>query len=435
MRKIILSTCFIVFNTLLISSQTHDEISLNEFLSAVEKNNYSIKISEKDIQGAQADYRQSNSVFLPKITVSHTAISTTNPLMAFGSKLNQEILTNEDFDPRVLNDPSGIENFSTILEMAQPLFNADAIQMRKAAKVKINAFELQSSHLKSYLKLEAYKAFMQLQLTHQVLKTLKHAQNTALKNREVLENFYDQGLAQKVDVLGMQVHEASIQNKLMNAQNRLQTSSNMIHYLMGSEETKVISPSEPLQIQDTVNHYSGELPVGRNDIAAMDTNYKAHEYLYKSAKRAIIPRLNAFAQYELHDKNLFGTKAKGHLIGAQLSWDIFEGYKRIGKIQKNKIELEKIALERDQYFNKSQMELSQTIRQFNTLKQQLELSKLVLKQAEESLRIRKNRFEEGLDKTTDLLESESMYLNKKLEYLNTVFQYNLTKAKLDFLTK
>ena len=66
MRKIILSTCFIVFNTLLISSQTHDEISLNEFLSAVEKNNYSIKISEKDIQGALADYRQSNSVFLQK---------------------------------------------------------------------------------------------------------------------------------------------------------------------------------------------------------------------------------------------------------------------------------------------------------------------------------------------------------------------------------
>ncbi len=35
----------------------------------------------------------------------HTGISTTNPLMAFGSKLNQEILTQADFNPDLLNNP------------------------------------------------------------------------------------------------------------------------------------------------------------------------------------------------------------------------------------------------------------------------------------------------------------------------------------------
>ena len=36
--------------------------------------------------------------------------------MAFGSKLNQEILTASDFNPALLNDPGQIQNFATELK-------------------------------------------------------------------------------------------------------------------------------------------------------------------------------------------------------------------------------------------------------------------------------------------------------------------------------
>ena len=65
-------------------------ISKNDLLQKVTENNLQIKVAEKSFQSAKADYRQSNALFLPNINVSHTGISTTNPLMAFGSKLNQE---------------------------------------------------------------------------------------------------------------------------------------------------------------------------------------------------------------------------------------------------------------------------------------------------------------------------------------------------------
>lgn len=38
--------------------------------------------------------------FLPNITASHTGMATTNLLMALGSKLNQEIITTNEFNPR-----------------------------------------------------------------------------------------------------------------------------------------------------------------------------------------------------------------------------------------------------------------------------------------------------------------------------------------------
>ncbi len=59
--------------------------------------------------------------------------------MAFGSKLNQEILTQNDFNPALLNDPSQIENYATKFEIQQPLINVDGIYQRKAAKTKMQA--------------------------------------------------------------------------------------------------------------------------------------------------------------------------------------------------------------------------------------------------------------------------------------------------------
>ncbi|HAT76427.1 MAG TPA: transporter, partial [Flavobacterium sp.] len=63
-------------------------ISKKEIGQKANDKNLQLQIANQAYKSAQADYRQSNALFLPSITASHTAISTTNPLMAFGSKLN-----------------------------------------------------------------------------------------------------------------------------------------------------------------------------------------------------------------------------------------------------------------------------------------------------------------------------------------------------------
>ena len=93
-------------------------ISKEEVLTKVRENNNTLKMSQQDVLAAKGDFNQSNAVILPNISVSHTAIATTNPLMAFGSKLNQEILTQADFNPLLLNNPSQIEDYATRIQCA-----------------------------------------------------------------------------------------------------------------------------------------------------------------------------------------------------------------------------------------------------------------------------------------------------------------------------
>lgn len=409
-------------------------ITKDAFSQKVFENNLQLQIASQEFESSRADYRQSNALFLPNITASHTAIATTNPLMAFGSKLNQEILTQADFNPALLNDPDRIENYATKVEVLQPIINIDGLFERQAAKAKMAAYSLQTERTKEYLHLETNKAYMQLQLAYKAVEVLKKAEKTALANGVLIENYHRQGLLQKTDVLAMQVRINEVKNQLQYAQSNVQNASDYLKFLMNDKEkAAVLIPAEELTENASLVTFSGEVPENRKDLLALDHTIKAYQKMLKVEKFSLLPRLNAFGTYELYDDKIFGTTAHGYTIGAQLSWNLFDGYLSFGKIQKAQIAVEKAQTEQSQYLAQSQLELNKSYRQLQDAQNKLELAKLNLQQSEEVYRIRQNRFEQGLEKTTDLLQSETQLLQKELEYLQAVFEYNFTQQYISFL--
>lgn len=426
---------FLLFNLLISNAQQETLISFEEVLNKVKEKNHAIKISEQDFNVAKADFNQTNSILLPSISISHTGISTTNPLMAFGSKLNQEILTATDFNPALLNDPDEIQNFATKIEIQQPLFNGDGIFMRKAAKAKMNAFELQTERTKDYMQLEVSKAYMQLQVAYKAVEVLEKAKEAALENKKIAENSFKQGYMQRADILAVELHVTEVENQLLTVKSNVKNASDYIQFLMGDTSESILKPSTELIANVDLTIYTIELSENRADIEAMEKSTEAYANIHKANKMSYLPRLNAFGSYELHDEKLFGTNAKGYLIGAQLSLTIFEGFKRIGKTQKSRAELDKAEISLEQYKNQSQLDFNKAKRQLKDAENSLNLTNLAVEQSQEALRIRTNRFKQGLEKTSDLLISETQYLQKQLEYLQTVFNYNFTKAYVAFLTR
>ena len=435
-NKLILSLISVFTFAFFVKAQDTITISKASILEKVNDNNLQIKIAEKNAALAKADYNQSNSLFLPSISASHTAISTTNPLMAFGSKLNQEILTASDFNPALLNNPDVTQNFATKIEVLQPLINPDGFYGRQAAKSKFEAYQLQTERTKEYLVLEVNKAFMQLQLAYRAVAVLEKANTTGQVNLKLVENYAKQGMLQKTDLLSVQVRVNEIKNQMQYAKSNVQNVSDYLAFLLNEDNgNKVFKPIEDIESNIEIVAFESKLISNRKDILAMDKTVEAYSKMSKMNKMAYLPRLNAFGSYELFDTKVFQTGAKGYTVGAQLSWNIFDGYKTIGKNQKAKAELEKAQTESTQYKAQSQLELNKTNRQLADAENKVNLSKLALEQAQEAYRIRENRFKEGLEKTTDLLNSETLQLQKELEYLQAVFEYNFTQKYLEFLTQ
>ncbi|MBU2906760.1 TolC family protein [Arenibacter algicola] len=417
-----------------VQAQERVLISKEEVLTKVRENNNTLKISQQDVLAAKGDFNQSNAVILPNISVSHTAMATTNPLMAFGSKLNQEILTQADFDPLLLNNPSQIEDYATRIVVQQPLVNMDGIFQRKAAKAKLNAVELKADRTNDYMDLEVEKAYMQLQLAYKSVKVLEEAKKAALENKRLADNSFKQGYLQKSDVLAVEVRLTEIDNQLQYAKSNIHNVSNYLSVLMNDDSYILLQPSDSLTLVVSDINMEG-LPENRKDLQAMSLSSEAYQQMYRADKMSFLPSLNAFGTYELHDDQVFQGNANGYLIGAELKWNIFEGSKRFGKVQKSRAEFEKSKLELHQYKAESQVELNRAMRLLQDAKNNLELTSLALQQSEESLRIRTNRFKQGLEKTTDLLNTETQFSQKKLEYYTTIFNYNYALAYVKFLTK
>lgn len=411
-------------------------ISKKDIGQKAKDKNLQLQIANQAFKSAQADYRQSNALFLPSITASHTAISTTNPLMAFGSKLNQEVLTASDFNPALLNDPAVTQNYATKIEVLQPLINVDGLYGRQAAKSKMEAFQLQTERTGEYLALEVNKSFMQLQLAYKAVKVLEKANATAEANLKLVENYFKQGILQKTDVLSVQVRVNEIKNQLQYAKSNVQNASDYLAFLLNEDNTnKVYKPLEELDNTIVISSINTTLSGNRKDILAMDKSSEAYAKMLQSSKMNFLPSLNAFGSYEMYDDTVFGTNAQGYLIGAQLSWKLFDGYKSIGKMEKAKADYQKAEVENQQYKSQSQLELNKTNRQLKDAENKVNLEKLALEQSQEAYRIRSNRFTQGLEKTTDLLQAETQMFQKELQLLQAVFEYDFTQEYLQFLTK
>lgn len=429
----ILTFCFLLLNGFM-NAQEVKTISKSEVLTKVVAQNLSAKISEQEYNQAKADYQQTNAVFLPNITASYTGIVTNNPLMAFGSKLNQEILTAQDFDPSQLNNPDRIQNFTTKFEVQQPLLNLDGMFQRKAAKTKMNALQLKTIRTQEYLALEATKSYMELQLVYKAVDVLEKALVAALANLQVANNSFKNGYLQKADLLSVEIRVNEIYNQLIQAKSEIKNASNYVSYIMNEDDSVILQPSDSLLVSEKIVDKNLNISEERSDLKAMQLASEAYNSIYKADKFSFLPRLNAFGSYELYDDTFLQADANGYLVGAQLSWNILEGTKRFGKAQKSKAEYSKASLEYSQYLSKSKLELNKALRMLSDTENNLELSELSLKQAKEALRIRTNRFKEGLEKTADVLTAETTYAQKQLDYYQAVFSYNYAQAYLQFLT-
>lgn len=409
-------------------------ISKAEVLGKVTNQNNKLKIGEQEVSSAKGDFNQTNAIFLPNISTSYTGMATNSPLMAFGFKLNQAVVTQEDFNPANLNNPSKTNMFTTTFEVQQPIINIDGVFQRKAAKAKWEATRLQLERMGDYLSLETERAYMQLQLAYKSVDVLEEALKAAKENLNLANNSLKQGYLQHSDVLTVEIRVAEVENQLQYAKSNVINISEYLAVLMNEEIAGVYKPTDSLDIALSLisdEHISNN----RADIKAMQFASEAYRQSYKADKMSFLPRLNAFGSFELYDDQIFSADANAYLVGVSLTWDIFQGSKRVGKTQKSRAQYTKANLELEEYKSESQLELNKAKRMFLDAKNNLKLTELALQQSEEALRIRTNRFKEGLEKTTELLMAETLYSQKQLEYFNTVFQHNYALAYLEFLTK
>jgi outer membrane protein TolC len=411
------------------------KLSLKEALVKASENNWEINKARAQGSVAKAEFRQTNSVFLPIVNLSHTGVVTNDPLSSFGFKLKQEITTQADFNPLVLNDPDQTTNFNTKIEVLQPLINIDGIYGRRAANAKMQAVDYKTERTINFTKFEVKKAYYQLELAQEAVSVLQASKLAAASALQLTENNLKQGFVQEADLLSAKVRVLELDNQLSDASNNQKSAGEFLAYLLGLDINVVIVTTDSLEKKPSLlNGLEQPSQIeNRSDLNAYRKGVEARENMLKSEKMQFLPRLNAFGAYEWNDDKFLGTSANNYMIGASLSWNLFNGYKNIGKVQKAKAELKISELDFAEYISRNTMEIQSAKRNLKVAYDKIELSKLAKEQAEEALRIRTNRYKQGLEKTTDILYTETVSMARNLDYINSLYNYHVAVFQLELL--
>ena len=129
----------------------------------------------KKLQRSITD-KQQPYIFLT--TLSYTAMVTNNPLHAFGMKLQQRGISQSDFNPQLLNHPSGTPDFAAMLNVQQPLIHIDMLYQRRSAAQQIALYRHKTRRSKEYITFLVQQAYLQLQLAHEAQSVMEEAQQT-----------------------------------------------------------------------------------------------------------------------------------------------------------------------------------------------------------------------------------------------------------------
>lgn len=408
-------------------------IKKEEAVKQATAQNSQLQMAANDIEIAGAKYKQTDAVFLPRISVDYTAMVTNNPLNAFGFKLQQRAISQNDFSPDLLNRPDATGDFGVKATMLQPIFNADMLAMRKAAYRQIAIAGLKKQRISDFIRFTAETEYYQLQMAYEMQAVSRDALNTLQAIYKWVKDRYDQGYVQKADLLNVEVQVKTAETQIAAAGAAITEHSDNLSVLM-NKPIGIIYQPDGLLMEDNPADPTVSVPAARADYKAMETAVAAYDDMIKSTKRSLVPKLNGFGSYQLNDKSMFGFGSNAYMVGLQLTWNIFQGNEAQTKLHAQKLEQKQVSLQLTSQKEQDAKELAKALQQLKKTDYSLIQYKAAVAQAEEALLILENRFKQGLTGTTDVLQAHTQLAQQKLSYKQAVIMHNSTLAYIRFLT-
>lgn len=423
---------FLLIGTNLNAQEKTVNLDLQETIRIATTRNRSIVLAKLDEQIARENYRQTNAIFLPQVNLSYSAFTTNSPLNAFGFKLQQKEIVQSDFNPATLNNPDATSDIVARLSAQQPLLNLDMLYQRKGAASQMELYRYKTERNREFITWQVKQVYLQLQFAWKVNDVLQEALTTVNATYKFSNDRYEHGLIQKSDLLNVQVRVKEMETRYAEAQANIANVSDFLNLLMNKEQG-VIYRTNPVDF-GTMDSAAKTLPDSRADFKAMETAVESYDYMIRSARASYLPRINAFGDYQLHDKSLFGFGANGYLMGIQLSWDVFKGFQTLYKTNTLVFERNKLSQELEGKKNEGRTELSKVERDFTKANFKVRQQADAVTQSAEALRIVQNRYEQGLVTTTDLLLAQTQLSQQKLAYEQAIFERNSSMIYIEFLT-
>ena len=296
-----------------------------------------------------------------------------------------------------------------------PIFNGFKLTNSiKASESMYKAETFSEKHTQEQIGLEVVELFSTLYKAQQMTSLIEDNLKTADQRVKDFTAMEENGLIARNDLLKAQLQQSNIQLSLDNAKKNTSIANyKLITLLKLPENTQVDIDIEAIK-RDMASNQGNSSEGERNDLKSLELKKQAAESGIKIAKGNYYPSLNLTGGYIAFDLNNVITVTNAMNFGVGLSYDlasVFKNGKQV-KLAQSRVKETEIAL--SQMNDQIKEEVFQAQENYKlSVKQSLVYDKAV-EQATENFRIVKDKYDNSLSDTNDLLEADYQQLQSKI---------------------
>ncbi len=409
-------------------------LTLFDAIDIAVKNNYNLKLASERINVAKYQITENAAQGLPQLNIT-TSYNRQDPVNPNLSNNSGGLGSNPQFAS--LLGTARVNTFQNQVSLSQVLFAGfrivDGIKLANVNVVLAEEAFRQTRHdVVSNVSTAYYNALKASQLIQ--------VNNVALKQAEIhldqAKRLETAGVGIKLDVVRATNQLVNTQLQLSQALNTYAKAKKSLNLNMGREidypielntEAKVptFTINENKMLQDAL--------LNRSELRQLRLRREMDEITTTIQSRGNWPTVSANASYNLTDNAVVSSNSNNQQnlrYGLNMNWPVFDGLLTYSKVQKSQNNVIQDQISIDQLQQSVILEVKQAILDVQEAKERAILANSSISLAEESLRIAKVRYDNGIGISLDVIDAQGSLNQARSSFVNANFDLNIGRVKL-----
>jgi outer membrane protein TolC len=399
-------------------------LTLKEAIDIALRNNRDVQAARLAVTRDQAAIREAQASQSIQVGLTGTVQNQGAPVIT-GTRASQNVLG----DSSTTDLQGNVQATYTILDAGR---NGSLV---RAAEEQVKFDRLDLVRVEQLTKGNVLTAYYDLQQADSLTIINQAAVKDATRSLSDAQLQEKAGVGTKFDILRAEVQLGSANQDLENSKGQQATARKKIAQLLSVSETIEYKAADPVrelgdwgyQLEDSIilafkNRPELKQQLVRRSIA---------EQQQVVANAANSPQVNLFANYNLGKSISTSLAAQdSYSLGARLSWNFFDGGAAGARSSQQKTTEEIAENQFTTARNQVRFEVEQSYNTLGTSKKNIATSTKALKQAEESLKLARLRFQAGVGTQTDVIQAQTELARARGNRITAILNYNRALSSL-----
>jgi len=429
-----LSLAFVNINVL--GQESVLKLDLETALRIAHDNNPTIKIADIEIQRVDYAKKEAIGALLPSL----------NAVGQYTDNVMKQVMFMPESFSALMGGQKYMEmgyknSYNGVLSTQIPIVNFTLWQNIKNKQNDIDIIIEKSRASKIEMTKQVKDAYYGVLLSKSSLKVLEQSHKNALETLKNIENSYKQGVVSEYDFIRAQVNVNNLNPILINAKNGVELAIMQLRMILSLPAEQNIETQETLEsFNKNISLFSQidkETALTQNsDLKILDYNITGLENQLKLINTQHLPMLSASGNYIYQTQSEdFNFKeynwVSSSSIGLQLTVPLFSGMQKVNQAKQVKMAIKGLQLQREYAKDGINLQIQAAINQMKAAKEQLNVNKDAIKQAERGYEIAKVRYQVGSGTILELNDSELSLTQSSLNYQQSLYNFLSAQANVE----